>query len=212
MTAPAAMTYDSLVADIYGYSERNSDQAFIAQIDRFIMLAENRIAIEIKNLGQQQTITGALLTTSPVLAKPERWRQTKSFSYTNPVTAQVAYLLERTVEYCKTFWPNKTLTNPPRYYADYDYEHFLIAATPDQAYAFELMYYERPQPLSSANQTTWTTQYAPQLLLYACLLEANGWLKNPNFQTSWQNAYDRAAAAITGEDAARKNDQSEKPK
>ena len=50
MTTAQVMTYDSLVEDIQQYLER-TDDATINQIPRFIMLAEQVIASQIKFLG-----------------------------------------------------------------------------------------------------------------------------------------------------------------
>jgi FMN phosphatase YigB (HAD superfamily) len=78
-----------------------------------------------------------------------------------------------------------------------------IAPTPDAAYAFELSYYERPTPLSDTIQTSWTTQYAPQLLLYASLLEAQPFLKMPERIAEFQAMYDRSLQALMQEDQSR---------
>lgn len=198
MTTPAAMTYDSLVQDLIDYCER-SDQPFLDQVPRFIMMAENRIASETKPLGFLRTVTGNL--SGLMLVKPNRWRKTKSFSIT--VGGQKKYLFERGYEYCRTYWPDEALEEEPVYYADYDYEHFLIAPTPDTQYAFELQYYERPQPLSTVNQTNWTTQYAPQVILYASLMEAMPFLKTSERIPEFQGLYDRAISAIVKEDQER---------
>jgi hypothetical protein len=95
------------------------------------------------------------------------------------------------------------MTGVPRYFADYDYEHFFIAPTPDIAYPFELSYYERPTPLSPSMQTNWTTQYAPQLLLYASLLEAMPFLKTGERMAEFQALYDRALQGVMKEDQER---------
>ena len=44
----AVLTYDSLVEQIPGYCERPNDAALIAQLPMLIMLAENRIATDMK--------------------------------------------------------------------------------------------------------------------------------------------------------------------
>jgi len=199
----SATTYASLKADIQNYAERNDDP-FVSQIPEFIALAENRLATEIKALGFLRAVTGSL--SSNTLSKPSRWRKTKSFSIT--ASGQRHYLFERSYEYCRIFSPTSATTGVPRYYADYDYEHFFIAPTPDAAYPFELMYYERPEPLSDENQTNWTTQYAPQLLLYAALLEAQPFLKTSERIAEFQALYDRAAQAINSEDQSRAIDAS----
>lgn len=204
MTAPAALTYDSLLEDLSTYAERDDDP-FMAQRERFVMLAENRLASEIKGLGFKKFMTGVFNASNPVLVKPSRWRETESFSFLTGTTR--TFLKLRSLEYCRTYWPDSSAsTATPKYYADYDFEHFYIAGTPISALSFELGYYERPAPLSTANQTNWTTEYAPQLLLYACLLEAQPWLKMPERIPEFQGMFDRAVSAITHEDNQRVTD------
>lgn len=200
---PAAMTYDSLVEDIKNYCERR-DAPFITQIPRFIMMAENRIASESKPFGFIRTVSGSL--TDSVMVKPSRWRKTKNFSIT--VSGERTFLYERKYEYLRSYWPDPSVTGQPVYYADYDYEHFLLAPSPSQAFTFELQYYERPVPLDSTQQTNWTTQYAPQLLLYAALMEAMPFLKTSERIPEFQALYDRALAAIKEEDSVRLVDSS----
>ena len=199
-TSPQAMTYDSLVTDIQAYAERNSDPVFLAQIPRFIMLAENRIASEQKPLGLQRVANSVFNGAN--LVKPARWRMTRSFSYVNAANKRT-YLKPRSYEFCRSYWVDASKTDVPLYYADYDYEHFFFAPTPDAAYDFELVYFERPEPLSTVNQTSWTTRYAPQLLLYASLIEAMPFLKNSERIPEFLELYKAAMAAITGEDAGR---------
>lgn len=194
----SAMTYDSLVQDLKTYCERN-DLPFTEQIPRFIFLAENRIASEDKPLGFLRTVVGQ--TSGALLQKPVRWRKTKSLSLL--VGGQRKYLFSRGYEYLRTFWPDQNQVDVPHYYADYDYEHYLIAPTPNQSYEFELQYYELPQPLSSTNQVNWTTRYAPQLILYASLMEAMPFLKTSERIPEFQGLYDRALSGIIKEDQGR---------
>jgi len=197
-----AMTYDSLKADVAQYAERD-DAPFITQIPQFISLAENRLAVEVKPLGFLRVVSGDL--NANTMAKPVRWRRNKSFSVV--VAGERKYLFERSYEYCRTYAPDVT-PGVPRYYSNYDYEHFYIAPTPDASYNFELSYYERPTPLSDAQQTSWTTQYAPQLLLYAALLEAQPFLKTSERIAEFQGLYDRALQALMKEDQERVMDAS----
>ena len=199
-----ALTYSNLLTDVQVYCER-TDQPFVAQIPRFVMLAENRLATEIRGLGYEKYATGTISTST--LAKPERWRETISFNIT--VSSSRKFLFPRDYDYCRNFHPNPATTGEPRYYADYEYEHFLIVPTPDMSYSFELAYYERPEPLSLTNQTSWTTQYAPQLLLYATLLEAQPFLKRSDLIPVWQNAYDRALQGLSTETSRQYSDRTQ---
>lgn len=207
MSAPEAMTYESLKEDIKVYAERENDQAFINQIDRFIMLAEQRLATEAKGLGFIRVAKGQLTPNNPILQKPQRWRQTREFSVRR-ATGEVQYLYPRTYGYCKVYSSVETATLP-EYYSNYDFKHFYLACTPDLSYWFELSYYERPEPLSESNQTNWTTVNAPQLLLYASLLEAQPFLKNTTQLGVWQSQYAQMLASLARENAVVDHDNSE---
>ena len=195
-----ALTYDSLLSDIPRYCER-SDTSFLEQVPRFIMLAENRLASEVRGLGFQQYATGKF--NGGVFEKPARWRETASFNITT--AAGRVFLQPRTYDYCRAFAPNPAAQGEPRYYADYQYENYLVVPTPDLNYDFEISYFERPVPLGERNQTNWTTQYAPQLLLYATLLEAQPFLKRPELLAQWTTLYDRALQGVAQESARRIN-------
>lgn len=206
MTA-AAMTFNSLVSDISIYTNRSSDESFISQIPRFIMLAEARIASEVSGLGYIEYVTGDFTLADPVLSKPAGWRETISFQIglTNSPTAKRKTIYERSFEFCRVYWPSPDLTGLPKYFADYDYENFLIVPTPNLAYPFELAFRKKPTPLDSTNQENWTTKYAPSLILYAALLETAPFLRNDERLVMFQNMYDRAAAAVTAEDKKRRS-------
>lgn len=201
-----ALTYNSLVNDVKIYLERTNDTALADQIPRFIMLAENRLASELKVLGEQTPVTGSLTANSSTLPKPSHWRAMTSLNITTSTGRKA--VLPRSYEYCSLYWPDRTATGEPRFYADYDYDNILIVPTPSSAYSFEMMYYARVSPLDMATQTNWFTVNAPQLLLYASMLEAHTFLKNWDQVDTWQKLYDRAMAAITHEDKSHSTDRS----
>jgi hypothetical protein len=141
-----------------------------------------------------------------VLEKPIRWRESISMSIETRTGFKTVYL--RSYEFCRRVSPARGYQALPRYYADYDAEHFLLVPAPDTAYPFELLYYERPEPLGDSNQTNWTTRYAPQLLLYATLLEAQSYLKNDQKLQVFQARYAEAVADIEAEAKRRTFDRS----
>jgi hypothetical protein len=193
-----ALTYNSLISDVQSYAER-SDAEFVSQLPRFIMLAENRLASEIRGLGYLRIANFTMTTGNPVIEKPSRWRETESISI--QVGNSKKFLKLRGLQYIQSYWPDSSIKDEPYLYSNYDYEHWLIAPTPDIAYSATVNYYERPQPLDDANQTNWTTQYAPQLLLYATLLEVQPFLKTGERLQEFQMMFDRAAMAVNKENA-----------
>jgi hypothetical protein len=200
MTTAAVMTYDSLVQDIQQYLERN-DAATVSKIPLFIMLCEQKLASDIKFLGNLIVNTSTMVQGQPVIDKPARWRKTVSMNVTVGGTKQPVLL--RKYEYLREYWPVATDQSVPKYYCDYDYTHWLIAPTPDSAYTFEVLYYERVQPLDSSNQTNWFTQYAPQAMLYGSLLQAMPFLKNDGRIAVWKQEYTEIVAALKSEDVTR---------
>lgn len=202
VTVSFVLTYDSLTTTVLQYLER-SDQAVVDAIPTFITLAEFEIAQQIKTLGQMQVVESQMNTGDPTIAKPARWRKTVSMNILKD--GQRLPVLLRKYEYLKLYAPDATATGIPLYYADYDYEHWLIAPTPDEAYVFEVLYYERIAPLSSENQTNWLTQNAPNAMLFGTLLQAMPFLKNDSRQI-FQQKYDQAIASLKTEDVTRLGD------
>jgi hypothetical protein len=200
MTAASVMTYDSLVEDIQSYLER-TDTGTLDKIPRFIMLAEQIITSEIKFLGNLVVVGSNMVLGEATIAKPARWRKTVSMNVT--VAGDRQPVLLRTYEYLREYWPDPSSTDIPLFYCDYDYEHWLIAPTPADAYSYEVLYYERNQPLDSSNQSNWFTEYAPQALLYGSLLQAMPFLKNDERIPMWQSQYDKIIAVLQNENTVR---------
>lgn len=199
MTVSFVLTYDSLTTTVLQYLERN-DPATVNQIPTFITMCEFEISQQIKTLGQMQVVESTMLTGNPVIQKPARWRKTVSFNVVVDGSRQPVYL--RKYEYIKSYTPDSNTTGVPLYYGDYDYEHWIVAPTPDQDYNFEVLFYERIAPLSSENQTNWLTQYAPNAMLFGTLLQAMPFLKNDQ-RVIFQQKYDQAMQMLKTEDVVR---------
>jgi len=202
MTVSWVMTYDSLNTMVLQYLERQ-DAAVVEAIPTFITLAEFEIAQQIKTLGQIQVVEATMEIGNPVIQKPARWRKTVSMEVTS--NGAKSPVLLRKYEYLKSYTPDATTTGLPLFYADYNYDHWLVAPTPDQAYSFEVLYYERLQPLASSNQTNWITQNAPNAMLFGTLLQAMPFLKNDARQI-FQQKYQEALASLKAEDVTRVGD------
>lgn len=195
-----AMTYDSLVLDVIRYMERD-DESFVNQIPRLIMMAEQEIAAQVKTLWQLTVVETTLLVGSQgsVIPKPARWRKTVSFKINGqPVQ-------HRSQDYVAQYQDESDAAQP-LYYADYDYDHWMIGPVPDQEYPVEIIYYSRIQPLDQANQENLITREAPQAILFGTLLQAQGYLKSPDKLQLWKGMYDTSMAALKGENASRNVD------
>jgi hypothetical protein len=193
-------TYSNLTSLLQVYLER-TDSTLVDQIPVFILLAQVRISREVKQLGTREVVNATFSGNTAVIQKPNDWRETITINYGTGTSSNTrTTLLPRGYEYCRSFWPDPTqASSQVKYYSDYNYNYWLVAPTPDSSYPFEVMYYSTLKPIDDTTQTNWLTQYAPDLLLYACLLETAPFLKDDERIPVWQQMYDRALASLNGE-------------
>ena len=200
-----SMTYNSLLDDLRVYLERGTtvDPTVFAQLPSLINLAERQLANSLKLLGFVRVVTDTLAVGQSVIPKPDRWRDTISINIgvgTDQVRTQ---LFPRSYEYVRRYWPDEDSTAQPKFYADYDYYNWLIGPSADFAYPFEVNYWELPALLDAANQTNWSTDFAPNALLHGALLQATPFLKNDERIPVWQQIYDRDLAILEAQDVKR---------
>jgi len=215
-----ATTYTSLIDQIKLYANR-TDAYFISGIPYFISMAQDRIWREAKDIGYQNTVSGTFLINNAVVNKPADWNQTISFSYgsgtpapATPFTNNVL-LFYRTYEFCTTYWPSAaTASAPPLFYADSaqsvagggSYGSFFLAPTPDLAYSYQLVYLIRPDLITPENETNWLTARVPDLLFYACMMEAMSFVKDAGQIPMWKQMYTDALASQNAQSASRHTD------
>lgn len=200
-----AMTFNSLLADLQAYLERGTavDPTVFDQLPSLINLAERELANRLKILGFVAVVTDTLGIGQSVVPKPNRWRDTISINI-GVGTAQVrTQIFPRSYEYSRQFHPDEDVTGQPKFYADYDYFNWLFAPSADFAYPFEVNYWELPALLDAANQTNWTTDFAPNSLLHGALLQATPFLKDDERIPVWQQIYDRDVAILEAQDVRR---------
>ena len=194
-----ALTYTNLLTTLEAYLARN-DANVVAQLPLFVLLAQIRIVREMKLIGFRSEVTNsydATCQTTGLMQKPTDWVKTIAF-YSGTGTNNNTHtpLYERTYEYIRTVYPDPTISGQPRFYADADYNHWLIGPAPSLAYPYKIAYYSTLTYLDATVSTNWLTQYAPDLLLYACLLEAIPFVKADERIPVWQAMYANAKQAL----------------
>lgn len=204
---PVSMTYNTLLIDLRRYLERGyvADVEVYEQLPTLINLAERDIANQLKILGLLEVVTDSMVAGVGVIAKPDRWRATASmnFGIGTPPLQERNPLFPRSYEFCSMYWPNRVLTDTPRYFADYNYENWLIVPTPALAYPFEVNYWQQPPLLDDVNQTNWLTDYAPNLLTSSCLNQCLPFLKDGTWTQAWADRYKQDLAVANGQDLQR---------
>jgi len=197
------MTYDELVTNIRNYTEVGANVFTNAVINTFITMAENQILREIDLDVFKVESTAALTPGNKFLGAPSGILTHRYLIVS--VGGNQVFLNFRDTSFMKEFWPDGTETGVPKYYSVWNQNTFYVAPTPDAAYAVELGYISRPAQLSSTNPTTWVSLNAPEVLLYACLIQAYSYTKGPgDLLNYFKGAYKEALQGLGIEQQGRR--------
>jgi hypothetical protein len=187
------MDYNSLVADLQTYTDR-TDAGFVAAIPGFINKAMERIYKDLKSVGFEIVVDTNLTINTAIYAKPANWKGTISFQITDNATNKVFYILPRSLEFCKSYWPNPVQTGVPKFYADsVGYTNFYIVPTPNANYAGQIIY--KGLPLFNAeNPVNFITQRYENLLLFESLRQSVIFLKDDEREAFFEAQYKKSLA------------------
>ena len=209
-------TYSELVTQIREYTETDSNVFTTVIVNDFIEHAELRIFRDVDLDVFRKYQTATLTSGDPFISMPgatptdfEFARYITIFSPSGSLGGltdnERVYLQKKDTSFISEYAPNRTSTSIPKYYANWDNDTIILAPTPNAAYTIELAYNAQPTGLSSSNTTTWVSTNAPQMLLYACLVEAFQFLKGPdNMLQTYERYYQQALQPFAGEQMGRR--------
>jgi hypothetical protein len=178
------MTYDELKQKIIDYTEVSSNVFTDTILNGFINDAEFRILREVDSDNNRRYATANLIAATRFIDVPTDLLIVRSAQIvdselaTGDTNQNRDFLQFRDTSFMSEFNPTAT-TGVPKYYSNWDETRIVVAPTPDQTYTIQLNYILKPTGLSSTNTTTYLSTEFPNGLLYACLVEAYGFLKGP---------------------------------
>ena len=209
----AGYTYSELTDDIRNYTEVDSNVFTTAVINRFIENAEHRINLDCpmdSDRFQDQAQFVQNSTSVTMLKKTLFVRGIQVFNSTTAVTEQGVWLERRDQTFISEYVGEATgpsggqtgqnVKGLPKYYSMYGGATtgvntatsgaIFVAPTPDQNYQYIIHYNVMPGGLEDNTGGTYVSNYFPQGLLYACLVEAFMFLKGPtDMLTLYENKY-----------------------
>ena len=216
--------YSTLTTAIRDYTEVSSDVLTTAIVDGIIMAAEFRIYQELPMDSARFVQEGSLAADDNTNNAPAGClfvRGVEVFNSTSATTGNGTWLEKKDQTYLSEYTDRLTgpegdrtaqdVTGFPKYYAmfggadnttDTSSGGLYIAPTPDANYKFRIYYNKMPNGLGSGtgyNNNTYLSTYFPQGLLYACLVEAYGFLKGPmDMLTLYEQKYKTAIQQFAG--------------
>ena len=205
-------TYAELTQQILDYTETSTDVLTSTRTDDFIEHTENRILRDVDLDAFKSHQYSTLTADNPFLSLPGGSAPTPTSLATIRTvhiwpasgTATRTFLEQRDVSFMNEYWPVRTSTGTPKYWAWWDENTIYLAPTPDAAYNIELGIIRLPTRLSSSNTTSWLGNNAPVALLYGCLAEAFKFLKGPaEMLQLYEQSYQRAIQELMIEQQGR---------
>ena len=215
----AGFTYDNLVTDIRNYTEVDSNVLTAAIINRIIEDAEFKILRDIPLDAYKKQSTGNLVTGQNTINVPAKTLFVKGvqvYDSTSAATGSNTYLEKKDETYLQEYVPSteSAKRGKPKYYAmfggatgvtDTTSGRLFLAPAPDSTYVFKIHYEAIPTSLVTDTSGTYISQYFPNGLLYACLVEAYGFLKGPmDILTLYENKYKQEVEKFGSEQLGRR--------
>jgi hypothetical protein len=215
----SGFNYANLVTDIRNYTEVDSNVLTAAIINRIIEDAEFKILREIPIDAYKKQSIGNLVTgqnTINVPAKTLFVTGVQVYDSTSASTGANTWLEKKDETYLQEYQPSteSAARAKPKYYAmfggatgvtDTTSGRLFLAPAPDSTYVFKIHYNAIPTSLVTETGGTYVSQYFPNGLLYACLVEAYGYLKGPmDMLTLYENKYKQEIQKFAAEQIGRR--------
>jgi hypothetical protein len=198
-----AYTLDNLRTNIRDYTEVDSGVLSDTVLDTIIKNAENRIYRESDSDDNRFYATSTLISGNRYVTIPSDLRIIR-YVQLKDASGNQTYLQKRDTSFMSEFYNTPgTASGLPKYYGNWDANFWLVAPTPNSNFEITLAYVKQPISITSTTQPTtanpasnvgtYVSNKYQDLLLYACLVEAYGYLKGPADMLQYYEASFRRA-------------------
>ena len=183
-----AYTLANLQDDIRSYTEVDDGVFTSGVLNTIIKNAENKIYREADSDDNRFYATSALVNGNRYVTIPTDLRFIRYAQLTDAAGDQT-FLEKKDTSFMAEYYntPN-TASGIPKYYGNWDAEFWVVAPTPNAQFSITLAYVKQPISITNTTQPTaapaatngtYVSNKYQDLLLYACLVEAYGYLKGP---------------------------------
>ena len=198
----SGLSASGLKTMIKNYTEVSATVFTDAILENLILNAQQRIMYDVPIDADRKQQSASLIVGQQTYNAPAGClfvRGIQIYTATDgTITGSNNWLLKRDQTFLNEYIPANTTTGSPKYYAmfggatalsDTTSGKFMVAPVPDATYALQIHFNLMPATLEGDN-TNFISLNFPQGLLYACLVEAYGFLKGPmEMLTLYENKY-----------------------
>ena len=203
-----AYTLTNLQDDIRNYTEVDSSVLSTAILNTIIKNAENRIYRQVDSDDNRFYATSNLAVGNRYVTIPSDLRIIRYVQLKDSNNKQT-FLEKRDTSFMAEYYDTPSTANGlPKYYANWDANFWVVAPTPDSTYEITLAYVKQPTSLTDASVSgsgTYISNKYQDLLLYAALVEAYGYLKGPaDMLQYYEQSFQRAIQSYAVEQQGRR--------
>ena len=180
-----AYTLSNLETDIRNYTEVDDTVFSSTILNGIIKNGENRIYRDADSDDNRFYATSTLVTGNRYVTIPSDLRSIRyvQLKDTNVTPNVQTFLEKKDASYMATYYDTPaTQSGIPKYYANWDANFWVVAPTPNAQYEITMAYIKQPTSLTDTSVSTTGTYLSNKyqdLLLYATLVNAYGYLKGP---------------------------------
>jgi len=193
------MNYSELLSRVQTYS---GNTALTSKIDMFLDLAEAKMYRDIDFKHSRNVKTSSFISGDPFITTPAGCWIIRYFQVISGTTR--SFLLLKDLSFINEYWPDRTTTGVPKYYAFLSDTQVMVGPTPTSSLTMECHYTFRPEVMSSTNTSTWIGTNAPDLLFAAVMFEVTSYHKGEMSQANntpaspgyWEAEYKKAIERI----------------
>ena len=191
-----AYTLDNLRTDIRNYTEVSDTVLSDSVLATMIKNAENKITRAIDTDQNVFYATSNAIVGNRYVTIPSDLRAIRYVQFKDQAGNQF-YLEQRDTSFMAEYYstPGTSAVDIPKYYANWDEEFWVLAPTPDKTYEITLAYDKEPDSITDTTSSpapattgTYLSNKYQDLLLYACLVNAFGYLKGPQDMLQYYQA------------------------
>ena len=203
-----AYTLANLQTDIRNYTEVDSNVLSDTILTTIIKNAENKIYREADSDDNRFYATSNLQSGNRYVTIPSDLRFIRYAQLTDSSGNQV-FLEKRDTSFMAEYYNTPgTQSGLPKYYGNWDANFWVVAPTPDDTYLITLAYTKQPASITAtpgSTEGTYVSNKYQDLLLYASLVEAYGYLKGPaDMLQYYSQAYQQAIQSYSIEQQGRR--------
>lgn len=186
-------TYTDFAASVATWLNREGFTSLTDQVEDLTAMGQRRIH-RLCNLRAMEEVDTAFDISSQSESHPSDYLRTKSITIVQGASHHP--VLGRSLHTVL----NQGQSGRPAYYANVG-TNFYFGPTPDQSYTALLIYYKGLDIVSTTVSTNWILTNAPELLLFATLMEACLFLKDDNRAKVWEARFNQVKEDIERDEA-----------